>query len=53
VFCHWLRALGNGAPVATHLLASESVQFIRVGEVDGFVRTTSRLSLPSRAPPLV
>ena len=53
VFCHWLRALGNGAPVATQLFATERIQFAAVGELDGFVRTTSRLSLPSRAPPLV
>jgi hypothetical protein len=53
VFCHWLRALGNGAPVATHVFAAEQVQFIRAGEGDSFVRTTSRLALPSRAPPLV
>lgn len=52
VFCHWLRALGNGAPVATHLVAAEPVQFIRVGERDRIVRTTARLALPSRAPPL-
>jgi hypothetical protein len=53
VFCHWLRALGSGAPVATQLFAAEAVQFVRVGEFDGFIRTTSRLALPSRAPPLV
>lgn len=53
VFCHWLRALGNGAPVATQLFAAEPFQFTRVSELDGFVRTTSRLALPSRAPPLV
>ena len=52
VFCHWLRALGNGAPVATQLFAAEPVQFIRAGELDDFVRTTARLALPSRAPPL-
>jgi len=52
-FCHWLRALGNGAPVATQLIAAEPVRIIRSGEFDGFVRTTSRLALPSRAPPLV
>jgi len=51
-FCHWLRALGNGAPVATQLFASEAIHFIRAGELDGIVRTTSRLALPSRAPPL-
>jgi hypothetical protein len=53
VFCHWLRALGNGAPVATQLFAAATVRFIPVGERDSFVRTTSRLALPSRAPPLV
>ena len=53
VFCHWLRALGNGAPVATQLFAAASVQFIRVGEHYSFVLTASRLALPSRAPPLV
>lgn len=52
VFCHWLRALGNGAPVATHLFAAEQVHLLRVGELDGLVRTTSRLALPARAPPL-
>lgn len=53
VFCHWLRALGNGAPVAAQPFAAEPVDVIRVGEPDGLVRTTSRLALPSRAPPLV
>jgi hypothetical protein len=52
VFCHWLRALGNGAPVATQLLAAEATEFIRAGELDSLVRTTSRLALPARAPPL-
>ena len=53
VFCHWLRALGNGAPVATQRFAAEAARFIRADELDSFVRTTSRLALPSRAPPLV
>jgi hypothetical protein len=53
VFCHWLRALGNGAPVATALFAAEPVQFVRAGTLDGLVRTAARLALPSRAPPLV
>ena len=51
-FCHWVRALGNGAPVAAQRFAAEQAQFIRAGEFDSFVRTTSRLALPSRAPPL-
>jgi hypothetical protein len=53
LFCHWLRALGNGAPVATHRFAAEELHITRVGELADFVRTTSRLALPSRAPPLV
>lgn len=53
VFCHWLRALGNGAPVATQVFASEAIQLKPVGALDGFVRTISRLALPSRGPPLV
>ena len=53
VFCHWFRGLGNGAPVAAQLFASEAIPFILIGELDGFIRTTSRLVLPSRAPPLV
>jgi len=52
-FCHWLRAFGNGAPVATQIFAAQSVQFILVGTLADSVRTTSRLALPSRAPPLV
>lgn len=52
-FCHWLRAFGNGAPVATQVLAAQSVQFIRVGALVGRIRATSRLAVPSRAPPLV
>jgi hypothetical protein len=52
LFCHWLRALGNGAPVATQLFATERAAFLRVSEVDGFILTTSRLALPARAPPL-
>lgn len=52
-FCHWLRAFGNGAPVAAGLVAAETVQFIRAATLDGLVRTTARLALPSRAPPLV
>jgi hypothetical protein len=53
LFCHWLRALGSGAPVATQLIAADRVRFIHVSELDGFVFTTARLALPSRAPPLV
>ena len=53
VFCHWLRALGSGAPVAMQVFAAEPHQFIRAGVLDGVLRTTSRLALPSRAPPLV
>ena len=53
VFCHWFRGLGNGAPVATQLFAAEAIPFILIGELDGFIRTSSRLALPSRAPPLV
>jgi len=51
--CHWLRALGNGAPVATQVVAAQSAQFIRVGDFVGRVRTATQLTLPSRAPPLV
>ena len=51
-FCHWVRALGNGAPVAAQRFAADQPQFIRASECDSFVRTTSRLALPSRAPPL-
>jgi hypothetical protein len=53
VFCHWLRALGNGAPVATQRFHSQRTQFIRLGDRDAFVRTAALLALPSRAPPLV
>lgn len=53
VFCHWLRALGNGAPVATQLFAAQLIQFSAVAELDGVVRTASLLALPSRAPPRV
>jgi hypothetical protein len=51
--CHWLRAFGNGAPAATPLFAAVPITFNRVGALDGFVRTATRLALPSRAPPLV
>jgi hypothetical protein len=51
-FCHWLRAFGNGAPVAAQLFAAERVQFIRAGTLVGRVASISRLALPSRAPPL-
>jgi len=50
--CHWLRAFGNGAPIAAQLFAASSFQFVGVGTFDSFVRTTSRLALPARAPPL-
>ncbi len=50
--CHWLRAMGNGAPVATQVFAAEPVQFIRIHALAGRVRSTSQLCLPSRAPPL-
>ncbi len=50
--CHWLRAFSNGAPVATQTIASESFQFVRIGALIEHVRTTSRIALPSRAPPL-
>ncbi|HUQ89635.1 MAG TPA: hypothetical protein VM096_18880 [Vicinamibacterales bacterium] len=53
VFCHWLRALGNGAPLATQVFAAEAIHVNPIGELDGLVRATSRLALPSRAPPLV
>jgi hypothetical protein len=52
-FCHWLRAFGNGAPVATQALAAQSVQFIRVGVPRRPRPRNARLALPSRAPPLV
>ena len=51
-FCHWLRAFGSGAPVATQVFAAEPVRFIRAGTLDGIVRPTEQLALPSRAPPL-
>jgi hypothetical protein len=51
-FCHWLRAFGNGAPVAMQVFAAAPVHFIRAGDRDAFLRTASRLALPSRAPPL-
>jgi len=50
--CHWLRAMGNGAPVATQVFAAEPVQFIRIHALAGRVRSTSQLCLPCRAPPL-
>lgn len=49
--CHWLRAFGNGAPVETQALAAESFQFVRIGAHVEHVHATSRLILPSRAPP--
>ena len=52
-FCHWLRAFGNGAPVASQVFAAQPVHFIIFGGLVGQVRTTSRLALPSRAPPLL
>lgn len=51
-FCHWLRAMGNGAPVSTQTLAVESFQYIRTGARVEHVRTATRIALPSRAPPL-
>jgi hypothetical protein len=51
-FCHWLRTFGNGAPVATQIAAAETFQVVRIGALVERVRTTSRLTLPSRAPPL-
>jgi hypothetical protein len=51
-FCHWLRAFGSGAPVATHLIAADGVQFVLAHARDVRVRTTLGLAIPSRAPPL-
>jgi len=51
--CHWLRAFGNGAPASTPLFGAVPIEVDRVGALADFVRTTTRLALPSRAPPLV
>ena len=51
--CHWLQALGKAAPPAVQVLAADSFQFIRSTAFLELVRTTTRLALPSRAPPLV
>jgi hypothetical protein len=52
VVCHFLRALGNGAPVATPLFAAELVPYSGAGELDDVLVTAFRLDLSSRAPPL-
>lgn len=51
-FCHWLRALGSGAPVATQTVAAVPVQFVSFGAPVALVRNAARLALSSRAPPL-
>lgn len=51
-FCHWLRAFGNGAPVAINVIAAQSFEVNRALAFVERVRTTARLTLPSRAPPL-
>ena len=51
-FCHWLRSLGNGAPVTLQAVSSASPTLVRPLAVLEFVRTGDRLALPSRAPPL-
>jgi len=51
-FCHWLRSLGNGAPVTVQALSSASPQLVRPLAVLEYVQTRDRLALPSRAPPL-
>lgn len=50
--CHWLRALGNGALVATGSPVVEPSQLMTAGTRRAPVRSTERLSLSSRAPPL-
>lgn len=51
-FCHWLRAFGDGAPVASQVLALEPSQLVRLGAVAEHVRAAAPLALSSRAPPL-
>lgn len=51
-FCHWLRAFGNGAPVAINAIAAQSFEVNRAPAFVERVRATARLTLPSRAPPL-
>ncbi len=51
-FCHWLRTFGDGAPIASQVLAAESAKIVRLGAVAEHVGTATRLALSSRAPPL-
>ncbi len=51
-FCHWLRAFGDGAPVASQVLAFEPRQPVRLSAVTEHVRAAAVLALSSRAPPL-
>lgn len=50
--CHWLRALGNGALVANAAPVVEPSQLLTAGALIAPVKSTERLSLSSRAPPL-
>jgi hypothetical protein len=51
--CHWLQALGKAAPPAVQVIAADSSQLVHSGALPERVHTTARLSLSSRAPPLV
>ena len=51
-FCHWLRSLGNGAPVTVQAVSSAPPSLVRPLAVLEDVQTRDRLALPSRAPPL-
>ena len=51
-FCHWMRSLGNGAPVTVQALASALPTLVSPLAFQAYVQTTDRLALPPRAPPL-
>jgi hypothetical protein len=51
-FCHWLRTLGDGAPVAVQLASAESLSLVGSFAFVGHVQAGNRLALPARAPPL-
>jgi hypothetical protein len=51
-FCHWLRTLGNGAPVSVQVAASQPARLIGRLAVLEHVQAGDSLILPSRAPPL-
>jgi hypothetical protein len=49
--CHWLRAMGTGAPRDAHLARVDTLGLSVTTATVAHIRMSDRLNLPSRAPP--